>query len=195
MQGIHPLNLDVVPPARVARWRPLANWVLVAPASLWLAVLTVGAEVVAVCGWFAIVLTGRLPDSWGDYLVGVLRYQWRVAAFLYGWTERRPGFAVPAGHVDPGDHPAILYSARPLRRSRPGALARLLLAAPHLAALVALGLAEAAVLTAAWVAVVALGRWPEPMRRFAVGAMRWQARVTAYVWLVVDVYPPFAFEA
>jgi len=76
----YPLNGEVVCAERVARWRPLVNWVLVIPLYLWVAVLGSGAAVVSLVGWFAILFTGQLPERLGDYLVAVLRYQWRVMA-------------------------------------------------------------------------------------------------------------------
>ena len=86
MSSSYPLNSEVVCAERVARWRPLVNWVLVIPLYLWLAVLGYGAALVSLVGWFAILFTGRLPERLGDYLVAALRYQWRVVAFLFGWT-------------------------------------------------------------------------------------------------------------
>ena len=92
MSSSYPLSSEVACAERVARWRPLVNWILVIPLYLWLIVLEYGAAVVSLAGWFAIVFTGRLPERLGDYLVAVLRYQWRVVAFLYGLTADYPGF-------------------------------------------------------------------------------------------------------
>src|SRR5262249_17722456 len=117
----YPLNGEVVCAERVARWRPLVNWVLVIPLYLWVAVLGSGAAVVSLVGWFAILFTGQLPERLGDYLVAVLRYQWRVMAFLFGLTTSYPGFPVVAGYVDPGDHPAAPFTARPPNPPRPTA--------------------------------------------------------------------------
>ena len=195
MQGIHPLNLDVASPPQVARWRALVNVVLVIPSVLWLFVLTLGVAVVSVLGWFAILLTGRLPDSWSDYIMGVLRYQWRVNAYLFWLTDRYPDFNPPAGHIDPGDYPAILYCARPLERDRVTVGLRLVLVIPHLVVLYILGLVGAVVLLIAGLAVLVMGQWPAGLRPFAVGLFRWSARVQAYLHLVTDEYPPFGFEA
>ena len=118
MSSSYPLNSEVACAERVARWRPLVNWILVIPLYLWLTVLEYGGAAVSLAGWFAIVFTGRLPERLGDCLVAVLRYQWRVVAFLYGLTAGYPGFPVVAGYIDPGDDPAVLYSAR---RSRAAA--------------------------------------------------------------------------
>ncbi|MGH9114816.1 MAG: DUF4389 domain-containing protein [Acidimicrobiales bacterium] len=194
LQGIYPLNLDVASPPRVARWRPLVNWLLVVPHEIWLCVLTLGATVVAFLAWFAILLGGRMPDSWSDYLMGVLRYQWRVNAYLCAWTDVYPTFNPAAGHVDPGDYPAILYCARPLRRNRLTVLLRLFLLIPHYVVLYLLNFVASLAFLLAWFAVLLAGRWPDGLRRFCIGYFRWSVRVAAFGLLVVDDYPPFGFE-
>jgi hypothetical protein len=194
VQGIYPLNLDVDSPPRVARWRPLINWLLVVPLEVWLLVLSFGAVVVVFLGWFAILLTGRLPDSWSDYIMAVLRYQWRITAYLYAWTDKYPEFSSPAGHIDPGDFPAVLYCARPLRRNRWTVFFRLLMVLPQVVVLYFVGIALSVVLLIAWFVVLFTGRWPQGMRRFSIGVSRWTTRVQAYFQLVTDEYPPFGFQ-
>ena len=195
MEGSYPLNLSVTTPSRVARWRPLVHWLLVIPLQAWLVVLSLGAAAVVFLGWFAILFTGRLPRSWSDYLVAVLRFQWRVTAYLYAWTDRYPGFNPPAGFIDPGDYPAVLYCARPLRRNRLTVLLRFLMVVPQVLVLYFVDIALAVVLLIAWFAVLVTGRWPEGLRQFSVSVSRWQARVQAYLQLVTDEYPPFGFAA
>ena len=190
----YPLNGEVVCAERVARWRPLVNWVLVVPSYLWLLVLGYGAGVVSLAGWFAILFTGRLPGRLGDYLVAVLRYQWRVTAFLYGLTTSYPGFQVVAGYVDPGDYPAVFYSARPTVRRRVTVVFRAVLVIPQLVVLYFVNLAAFAVLVIGWFAVLFAGRWPQGLRSFVIGWMRWTVRVSGYWSLLVDEYPPFGFQ-
>jgi hypothetical protein len=189
------LNGEVVPVERVARWRPLFNWVLVIPAYLWLTILTYGSYAVACLAWFVIVITGRLPESFGNYMVAVLRYWWRVNSYLYGFVDRYPGFNAVAGYVDPGDYPALLYSARPTVRRRLSVAFRFILVIPQFIALWVMTIAAAAVLIAGWFVVLVIGRWPAGMREFVIGYLRWSVRVTAYWCLLVDVYPPFRLEA
>jgi hypothetical protein len=127
----YPLDIEVEAQERIARWRPLVNWVLVVPLLCWNYVLTFGSGMVMFFGWFAIVFGGRLPQRWSQYLVGVLRYQLRIWSFLLGLTEDYPGFRVAAGHVDPGDFPAVLYSYQPADRRRLTVLFRLVLIIPQ----------------------------------------------------------------
>jgi hypothetical protein len=191
----YPLDGEVACVARVARWRPLVNWLLVIPLSLWLTLLAGGAAAVSFAGWFAILFAGRLPRRLGDYVVAVLRYQWRVLAFLYGLTDRYPGFRVVAGYVDPGDYPAVLYSARPLSRRRVTVAFRIVLIIPQLVALYVVNLAAFVVLIIGWFAVLFTGRWPQALQSFVVGWMRWTARVNGYGLLLVDDYPPFGLHS
>ena len=189
--GSYPLGIDVTSPAEVERWRPLVNWLLVIPHQVWVSILILGADVLAFLGWFVILFTGRLPDSWSDYIVGVLRYQWRILAYLYAWTVDYPSFNPVPGHIDPGDYPAVLWSARAVERSRLTVFFRAILAIPHFVVLYLYGIAASVVLIIAWFAVLFTGRWPEGMRNFAIGYFRWQLRVYGYLYLLIDVYPPF----
>ena len=66
MSGIYPVGVAVAPGGQVARWRPLVNWLLALPFLLWLVIVSYGAVVVVVVGWFA---RGRSPGGcragWG----------------------------------------------------------------------------------------------------------------------------------
>lgn len=194
MSSCYPLNAEVVCAARVARWRPLLNWIAVIPMYVWLLVLGCGAGVVSCVAWFAIVFTGRLPIRLGDYLVAVLRYRWRVIAYLYGLTDDYPGFDVIAGYVDPGDYPAVLYSARPAARRRLTVAFRALLLIPAVVVLWFVDVFAVVVLVIGWFAVLITGRWPRGLQSYVVGWMRWTLRVAGYRFLLVDDYPPFGFQ-
>lgn len=189
--GSFPLGLAVGSPAAVERWRPLVNWVLVIPHELWAFVLLLGSEILAFLGWFSILFTGRLPDSWSDYMVGVLRYQWRIASYLYAWTLEYPTFSPVPGHIDPGDNPAMLWCARAVERNRLTTFFRGLLVIPHLIVLYLFGIVASLALIAAWFAVLFTGRWPVGLKQLVLGFFRWQFRVSAYLLLLTDVYPPF----
>jgi Domain of unknown function (DUF4389) len=36
--------------------------------------------------------------------------------------------------------------------------------------------------------------WPEGLRTFLVGVLRWSTRVNAYFYLLTDEYPPFSLD-
>lgn len=193
MSSSYPLNSEIICTERVARWRPLLNWISILPLSVWMLLLGAGAGVGSVVGWFAIVFTGRLPERVGDYLVAVLRYRWRVVAYLYGLTDSYPGFSVVAGYVDPGDYPAVLYSARPTVRRRGTVAFRAILLIPAVVVLWFVDVFALVVLVIGWFAVLFTGRWPSGLQSYVIGWMRWTLRVAGYRFLLVDDYPPFSF--
>jgi len=84
-------------PRELNRWLPLVKWFLAIPHYLILAVLTVGAVVVVIGAWFAILCTGRYPRGMFDFVEGVMRWHNRVigyAAMLV--TDRYPPFYLSA---------------------------------------------------------------------------------------------------
>lgn len=136
-----------------------------------------------------------MPERWGEYLVGVLRYYWRVWSFVLGFTSVYPGVAVPAGYVDPGDFPSILYSAQPLRRNRLTVAFRVILVLPQLLLLMCIYPVLGLFLIVGWWAVLVTGRWPFSLRWLIIQWLRWSLQVQAYGLLVVDDYPPFQMQA
>jgi len=94
-QSVH-LDIDY-PDAEhdLNRWLPLVKWLLVIPHLIVLYFLFIGALFAVVIGWFAILFTGRYPRGLFDYVVGVLRWGLRVAAYATLLvTDRYPPFSL-----------------------------------------------------------------------------------------------------
>jgi hypothetical protein len=121
-------------------------------------------------------------------------------------TDRYPPFT-----LDHTDYPADLDIAYPERLSRGLVLVKSwLLALPHLIVLGVLAdtwqLGDAdgfqfagggligALTLAAGLLLVFTGRYPAPLFDLLVGLNRWVYRVTAYVALMTDTYPPFRLD-
>lgn len=92
-QAVH---LAIVYPdakAELNRWLPLVKWLLALPHLIILGVLAVAAVVCVIIAWFAILITGRYPRPLFDFVVGVLRWWVRVAAYaILLTTDRYPPF-------------------------------------------------------------------------------------------------------
>ena len=75
------------------RWLPLVKWFLAIPHYIVLAVLYLGALVVVIVAWFAIVFTGRYPRGIFDYVEGVIRWHNRVVGYAFVLvTDQYPPF-------------------------------------------------------------------------------------------------------
>ncbi len=79
------------------RWLPLVKWFLAIPHYVVLFFLCVGAIFAVVAAWFAILFTARYPRALFDYVVGVMRWGNRVAAYAFVLaTDKYPPFRLAA---------------------------------------------------------------------------------------------------
>jgi uncharacterized protein DUF4389 len=75
------------------RWLPLVKWFLAIPHYIVLVFLGLAAVVCVIIAWFAILFTGRYPRGLFDFVVGVLRWGNRVAAYAFVLvTDQYPPF-------------------------------------------------------------------------------------------------------
>jgi Domain of unknown function (DUF4389) len=88
----YPVRLEVDYPERIARWRPIVNWLLAIPAWIGAAVLGLIAFIGVVIAWFAILITGRYPQALFDLVTISLRWSTRVTLFTYWMTAAYPPF-------------------------------------------------------------------------------------------------------
>jgi Domain of unknown function (DUF4389) len=188
---------------RLSRWLWLVKWVLVIPHVVILFFLWIAYIVLSVVAFFAILFTGRYPRGIFDFNVGVLRWSWRVSFYSYSalGTDRYPPFTV----ADVPEYPARLEVEYPERLSRGLVLVKWwLLAIPQYIVIGFFqggwgfhfwgpGLVGILVLFAG-VALLFKNRYPGGIFDFVMGMNRWSLRVTAYVSLMRDEYPPFRFD-
>ncbi len=94
-QSVH-LEIDYPDVERdLNKWLPLVKWLLAIPHYIVLAFLMIGAVVVGIIAWFAILFTGRYPRALFDYTVGVGRWGLRVQAYAFLLvTDRYPPFSL-----------------------------------------------------------------------------------------------------
>jgi hypothetical protein len=77
------------------------------------------------------------------------------------------------------------------QRNRLTTFLRWILALPHLVFAIVYGLAFYVVYVAAWFALMFTARWPAGLYEFTGGYLRYMTRLSAYLYLGVDQYPPF----
>jgi hypothetical protein len=77
-------------------------------------------------------------------------------------------------------------------RSRLTTFFRWILAIPHFFFAAVYGLIFYIVLIISWFALVFTARWPDSLWGFSTGFLRYLTRLSAYLYLGVDQYPPFS---
>ncbi|MGW1782796.1 DUF4389 domain-containing protein [Streptomyces sp. NPDC002143] len=206
---VSPVRIEASLDARLSRWLWLVKWLLAVPHYIVLFFLWIAFVLVTIVAFFAILFTGRYPQSLFAFNVGVLRWNWRVGYYAHAalGTDRYPPFTL----ADVPDYPAHLDVAYPERLSRGLVLVKWwLLVIPQY---IVVG-----IFTGGWgwgwagdggwrgvglipflslVAVVVLAftaRYPVHLFDLLLGLVRWSARVIAYAALMTDVYPPFRLD-
>jgi Domain of unknown function (DUF4389) len=192
----YPATFDVERAERVANWRPLVHWLLVIPHIIVLYFVGLVAEVVAFIAWFVILFTGKLPESFAGLIALYVRYNNRVTAYGMFMREEYPPFTFETTAPDPGDDQGVWTNFVPALegRNRLTTAFRFILVIPQYIVLVFLGIAAGVAWFIAFFAVLFTGNWPEGLRQFVVGVLRWATRVTAYALLLTDEYPPFSLD-
>jgi uncharacterized protein DUF4389 len=210
----YPVALEGELDAELSRWLWLVKWILVIPHAIVLFFLWIGVFVVTVMAFFAILFTGRYPRGLFDFVLGVMRWTWRVAFYSYNalGTDKYPPFTLD--RVD--DYPARLDVEYPGELSRGLVLVKWwLLAIPHYVIVSIFvggwawgwwanqwggawmgggGLIGLLVIVAGIVLLFTDG-YPRSIFDFVMGLDRWVARVAAYALLMRDEYPPFRLDA
>ena len=91
-QAVH-LDISYPDAAELNRILPLFKWLLAIPHYIVLSLLGMVATLMAVISWFAILVTGQQPKWAFEFLEGVMRWAWRVAAYAFLLTtDRYPPF-------------------------------------------------------------------------------------------------------
>ena len=193
----------------LSRWQWLLKWLFALPHYVVLFALWIGALIGTVIAFFWILVTASYPRPIFDYVVGVMRWTWRVAfyAFSPAGTDQYPPF-----RLADADYPARLDVEYPEQLSRGLVLVKWwLLALPHY---LVVGLFSSGVATTydggdtyesgfsligalVLIAVIVLlfrGRYPRGIFDLVVGLNRWSFRVGAYALLLRDEYPPFRLD-
>ncbi len=88
--GSYPVDLELPAPERQSRWKTLVRAILYVPAALVSSAIGGAAFVAAILGWFASLVTGRMPHGLRNLGAFSLRYSAQANAYLYLLTDRYP---------------------------------------------------------------------------------------------------------
>jgi hypothetical protein len=209
---VYPARLSGYLDPNLSRWKWLFKWFLAIPHFIVLFFLWFAFGVVTIVAWFAILFTGHYPRSLFNFNVGVIRWSWRVAFYSYGalGTDRYPPFT-----LERTDYPADFDVDYPEKLSHGLVLVKSwLLALPHLLIIALLtGTAQTWVyrdgewlqvnagmslfgllVLIAGVTLLFTGVYSRGLFDLLMGLNRWIYRVTTYVALMRDEYPPFHLD-
>lgn len=144
--------------------------------------------------FWIILFTGRYPQSFFEYQVGLMRWQMRIRARQFNLTDGYPAFG-----IDSKDEAITLDIPYPESLSRGMVLVKfffgwLFVIIPHAIVLYLLTLAVMVVSFVGWWIVLFTGQMPQGIHNFIVGYLRWATRVSIYMSNMTDTYPPFSMD-
>ena len=187
----HPVQLELQHPLKVSRWVVAFSWLLAIPHVIVLYIMLVVLSVLHLVAFFTVLFTAKIPKGLFDLMALVLRYNWRVTSYIMFMRTKYPPFELIPSDLDPGTDPALMSIEYPVKMSRLLIFVKWLLLIPHFIVLLLLGIAVLIVMIIAFFVVLITGKWPQGLRNFVVGFMRWSTRVNAYWYFMTDKYPPF----
>jgi Domain of unknown function (DUF4389) len=185
----HPARLEISYPAELNRWLPLVKWFLLIPHYFVLLFVAIGAFFVGVFAFFAVLITGRWPRGAFDYMVGTVRWAYRVVAYLHLMTDRYPPFSL----ADDPDYPVRLAVDYPERIHRWRPLVQWLLAIPYLIVATVFYYLLGVITFIAFFTVLFTKKIPRGMFELMLPGLRWNLRGNAYAYFLVDRYPPWTW--
>lgn len=186
----YPVRFEVQYPDQPRRWMVLVRWLLAIPQCFVSSTLADLASLLAFFAVFVILFTKRYPEGLFRLIVGCERWQFNVMAYVLFHDGQYPPFS-----FDDGAYPRLTFQVdRQTEYNRWLPLVKWLLAIPHLVVLVVLAAVAVFAYVGILVGVLVTGRYPRGLFDYVVGVGRWGARVTSYLHLLTDRYPPFSLR-
>jgi hypothetical protein len=176
--------------AKQRRWTVLIRWILALPLFIALGIIGVGVFFAVIVGWFAALITGRAPLFVRQITTYYLHRTLDFYAFAFLLTDRFPAGVAPD---DRPDLPVQIFVPEATHLNRWAVLFRIILVIPVylLASFVIFGLAV--FIFFMWIVTLLTGWLPASVHDAYRAAIRFQIRVTAYLYLLVPTYPAGLF--
>jgi uncharacterized integral membrane protein len=186
-EGVHEarvlMGLSLDPP-RQARWTILLRGILAIPLFLVLFVIQIAASIVAFVSWFAALFTGRVPDSFQEFLTGFLRLYANVYAYCYFLTPHWPGIAFSS---KPNEQ--VTLAIDHVRLNRAAVFFRYILLFPATVVNDFLTLGVIPFVAIMWLWGLIAGREPRALHQALALVLRYQIRLQAYSLLATPTQP------
>ena len=173
--------------------RTLFGWIyIILPHFFVLFFIGLWGSILRFIAFWIVLFTGRYPESMFEFQTQSLRWQVRVNARISHLVDDYPSFGLTAS-----DDNVSLEVPYPERVSRGLLLLRIFFGViyviiPHFFILFFRIIWGSILTFLAFFVVLFTKKFPESWHEFLVGTIRWNTRVTLYMWFMTDDYPPFS---
>lgn len=185
----YPATFEADAPVAQGRLGVFFRLILAIPQAIVVGLVLWVAQLLTFLAWFAILFTGKYPMGFANFVVGSLRWQARFNGYQYLLTGRYPPFSLDA---EP-DYPIrATFDVAAEGRNRLTVFFRVIMIIPHAVLLTIISMVASIVMFIAWIAALVTGSVPAGMHTFLTGVQNYSTRVSAYMFLLTDEYPPFS---
>jgi hypothetical protein len=171
------------------RWTVLIRLILAIPQLIVLYLLLLAGFFVLIVGWFAALITGRLPLGIRDFLIGILKYQVRVHGYLFLLVDEYPPFAF----FEAPEYPIQAEIPEATRLNPAAVFFRIILMVPGWIVTSVVGEGAAVVSFFVWVIMLFTGRQPEPAFGATSAMLRFETRFMAFSSMLTPTQPKGLF--
>jgi hypothetical protein len=187
----YPVTFEADYAERRSRLTVFFRIILTIPLFIWAIFYGLVAQLAIVIAWFAIVTTGRYPQSLYDFVADFTRFATRVFAYHFLLCDPYPSF----GGSDNPAYPVRMHFDGPLPTySRLKTFFRIILAIPIAILRYVMTILVEIGAIAAWFVIIVLGKLPQGLFEVLVLGNSYIARSDAYLYLLTETYPPFQDE-
>ena len=149
-------------------------------------------SILSFISFWVVLFTGKYPQSFFEFQVGLIRWNTRVNARMYNLADGYPAFGISGS-----DEHTTVEIPYPESISRGLTLLRALLGViyviiPHGFMLFFRFIRTSILSLLAFWVVLFTGNFPKSWHAFIVGTFRWSTRVSLYMGYMTDKYPAFS---
>jgi hypothetical protein len=163
------------------------RWIIVIPWAIWASIYGIGALVVVIIAWFAMLFTGRYPEGMYSFVASYVRLSTRVYAYAFLFTDELPSFG---GGPEP-EYPVKVDVAPPQEHyHRAKTFFKYVLYFPQ-ALIAGYGLAYVTLWAAfiSWFRILFTGKQSITMHEALVGSTAYVVRSNGFLLLLTEAHP------
>lgn len=153
--------------------------------------LAIGALIVLLLSWFVIAFTGKYWDVAYRYFLGLMRFWTKVRLYIFGITDKYPGFGLNTNGLFKLDIPKPENPNKWLAIPLLGIIIRLILLIPYLIFTDVMQRGANVAMFLSWFVILFKGRLPESFYEFERDSIRVNYASYAYIVGFSDKYPNF----
>ncbi|HZA59384.1 MAG TPA: DUF4389 domain-containing protein [Solirubrobacterales bacterium] len=184
---MNPISFDATYDIPRSRLTTFFRLIIVIPWAIWASIYGIGALVVVIIAWFAMLFTGRYPEGMYKFVAGYLRLATRVYAYALLLTDELPSFS---GRPEP-DYPVkVDVAPRQERYHRAKTFFKYVLWFPQML-IGGYGLALVVQFAAfiSWFRILVTGKQSITMHEALVGSTAYLVRSNGFILLLTETHP------